>query len=154
MSIFSREMIKTFAVLLLIGFIMVVGINIGYKTNIIILFKGVLILTAISVVGYILAKIIPIKFPAVGWVAIIGIVLSIPDFLPINNMISKGVEDIPFIATATPALAFAGIAVGKDWEAFKKIGWKGIVVSLLVLTGTLLGSALMAEFILRALGKI
>lgn len=154
MSIFSREMIKTFAVLLLVGFIMVVGINIGYKTNIIILFKGVLILTAISVVGYILAKVIPIKFPAVGWVAIIGIVLSIPDFLPINNMILKSVEDIPFIATATPALAFAGIAVGKDWEAFKKIGWKGIVVSLLVLTGTLVGSALMAEFILRALGKI
>lgn len=154
MSIFSREMIKIFAVLLLVGFIMVVGINIGYKTNIIILFKGVLILTAISVVGYILAKVIPIKFPAVGWVAIIGIVLSIPDFLPINNMILKSVEDIPFIATATPALAFAGIAVGKDWEAFKKIGWKGIVVSLLVLTGTLVGSALMAEFILRALGKI
>ncbi|MEY8415725.1 DUF340 domain-containing protein [Tissierella praeacuta] len=154
MSIFSREMIKTFAVLLLVGFIMVVGINIGYKTNIIILFKGVLILTVISVVGYILAKVIPIKFPAVGWVAIIGIVLSIPDFLPINNMILKSVEDIPFIATATPALAFAGIAVGKDWEAFKKIGWKGIVVSLLVLTGTLVGSALMAEFILRALGKI
>ncbi|MGN9164046.1 hypothetical protein ACTNDY_02015 [Tissierellaceae bacterium HCP3S3_D8] len=154
MSIFNREMMKTFAILALIGLIMTIGINIGYKTDIVSIFKGVLILTVISIIGYILAKIIPIKFPAVGWVAIIGIILSIPDFLPINNIILKNVENIPFIATATPALAFAGIAVGKDWEAFKKIGWKGIVVSLLVLTGTLLGSALMAEIILRALGKI
>ncbi|MEW8972796.1 MAG: hypothetical protein AB2375_01265 [Tissierellaceae bacterium] len=154
MSIFNREMMKTFAILALIGLIMTIGINIGYKADIVSIFKGVLILTVISIIGYILAKIIPIKFPAVGWVAIIGIILSIPDFLPINNIILKNVENIPFIATATPALAFAGIAVGKDWEAFKKIGWKGIVVSLLVLTGTLLGSALMAEIILRALGKI
>lgn len=154
MSIFGREVTKIFAILILIGLIMIAGINVGYKTDIAILFKGVLILTIISAAGYILSKIIPIKFPAVGWVAIIGIIVSIPDFLPINNMVLRSVEDIPFIATATPALAFAGIAVGKDWEAFKKIGWKGIVVSLLVLTGTLLGSALMAEFILRVLGKI
>ena len=44
------------------------------------------------------------------------------------------------MATVTPSLAYAGVIVGRDWRDFLKIGWKGIVVSLLVIFGTFLVS--------------
>lgn len=49
------------------------------------------------------------------------------------------------MATVTPILAYAGVIVGRDWRDFLKIGWKGIVVSLLVIFGTFLVSGGIAQ---------
>ena len=48
--------------------------------------------------------------------------------------------------TFTPILAFAGVLLGKDWKAFLSIGWKGVLVSLLVIFGTFFTSGLIAQF--------
>lgn len=135
------------------SFMILVGTWVGYKVSPIAALPGILILMAVSVLGVVLSKIIPFKFPAVGWAAVIGVIITIPGFLPGAAKITEFVSRIPFLATATPALAFAGIAVGKDGKDFAKIGWKGILVSLTVMTGTFLGSAVVAEIVMRISGN-
>nr|WP_307897862.1 hypothetical protein [Clostridium botulinum] len=44
--------------------------------------------------------------------------------------------------------------MGKDLESFKKSGWRIIVVSCVVFIGTYLGSAVIAQLILKSLGQI
>jgi hypothetical protein len=44
--------------------------------------------------------------------------------------------------------------MGKDWAEFKKIGWRGVLVSGLVMFGTFFGSAIVAEIILKIQGII
>ena len=56
------------------------------------------------------------------------------------------------MAVVTPILAYAGVIVGRDWREFVKIGWKGIVVSLLVILGTFFVSGGMAEVMGRIFG--
>jgi hypothetical protein len=51
-------------------------------------------------------------------------------------------------------LAYVGIAIGNDWEEFKKIGWKGIVITLIVISGTYLCSAAIAHITLVATGMV
>ena len=50
------------------------------------------------------------------------------------------------MASITPILAFAGVLLGKDWKAFLSIGWKGGLVSVLVIFGTFFTSGLIAQF--------
>lgn len=44
--------------------------------------------------------------------------------------------------------------MGKDWDEFKKIGWRGIITTLFVITGTYLGSAIIAHVVLVLSGSI
>ena len=54
----------------------------------------------------------------------------------------------------TAFLAYVGIAIGNDWGEFKKIGLKGVIIALFVITGTYLGSAIIAHITLFATGMI
>ena len=64
------------------------------------------------------------------------------------------VGQIGLLPLATPVLAFAGVNIGKDWVEFKKIGWRGVVVTLCVMVGTFVGSALIAWGLLEGMGII
>jgi len=44
--------------------------------------------------------------------------------------------------------AFAGISISDQIKSFLKQGWKMILIGILVMTGTFLGSALIAQIIL------
>ena len=58
------------------------------------------------------------------------------------------------MATTTPILAYAGLCVGKDLEAFKKLSWRIIPVALCVAAGTFLCATMRAEFVLHLEGVI
>ena len=58
------------------------------------------------------------------------------------------------LALTTPILAYAGITIGRSWADFVKLGWRSLIVGALVLFGTYLGSAIIAEFVLRMQGII
>ena len=58
------------------------------------------------------------------------------------------------MAVVTPILAYAGLTVGRDWKAFAKLGWKAIIVGLIVIFGTFFWSAAIAEVLLRVQGII
>lgn len=107
---------------------------------------GMLILTLITLVGYFLSYVVPAKkISAVLWISIIAIFIASP-ISPVSDFIVRSVDNISINAIITPILAYAGIIIGKDWGAFKKVGARGIIVSIFVIIGTFLISSLLGDF--------
>ncbi|SDJ90930.1 hypothetical protein [Natronincola ferrireducens] len=148
-----KELQEWIILLLIIGIMALLGNYIGYGEAIAASIPGMIILILISLAGMILAKIIPINIPSIAYIGIIGMVLTIPG-VPFSETVVAYTQKVQFLALATPVLAYAGIAIGKSWNDFTKLGWKSIVVSLFVLFGTFLGSAVIAQIILKSQGII
>lgn len=113
---------------------------------------GIAVLLAIIFVGLVIYKLIPWKgLPAVAYITTLGCIVTIPGLLPGAAFISEATSKISFIGLCTPILAYAGLALGKDLGLLKKQGWRIVLVGLFVFTGTFIGSAFIAELILRCL---
>lgn len=109
---------------------------------------GCSFLLMIGLLGYFISYLIPIKvFSPVLCASILAIFLASP-ISPLADVLVHYVELISLNALITYILAYAGVIVGKDWGAFKKVGLKGIIVSIFVIVGTFLISSLMGEFFL------
>ncbi len=140
-------------VLAIIGLITLVGNWIGYDVMPLQAIPGMLLLIGISVAGLILDKLLPFNIPAIAYISLIAITLSIPG-VPGSEYVVKWTSEVNLLAITTPILAYAGIAIGRSWADFAKLGWRSLVVGSLVLLGTYLGSAVIAEIILRVQGII
>lgn len=107
---------------------------------------GILVLSTITLVGYFLSYVVPLKkISAVLWISIIAILLASP-ISPISDFVVRSVDSLNINAIITPILAYAGVIIGKDWGAFKSVGVKGVIVSIFVIIGTFLISALLGDF--------
>ncbi|CAK7077039.1 DUF340 domain-containing protein [Tissierella sp.] len=140
-------------ILLITAAISVVGNYVGYKVNMIEAIPGVLILVLIAVLGIVLAKIIPLKIPSVAYIVTLSTLLTVPG-IPGAATISNLVSKVNFLALATPILGYAGIYTGKNLDSLKKTGWRIVILAIFVMIGTYLGSAIIADILLRALGQI
>lgn len=140
-------------ILLITGFLTLVGNFVGPKINPIEALPGMFILIAIAFVGIVLAKVIPMKIPSVAYIVTIATVLTIPGG-PVAEIISAYTAKVNFLALCTPILAYAGIYTGKNIDSLKKTGWKILVLGLFVILGTYVGSAVIAQIILKMLGQI
>lgn len=110
---------------------------------------GLLVLLGIIAGGVLVAHVIPWKgLPAVAYIVTLGCIVTIPGF-PCSEVFTAYVSKISFIGLCTPILAYAGLAVGKDIDTLKTQGWKIVVVGLVVFVGTFIGSAVIAEIVLR-----
>ena len=110
---------------------------------------GLICLLIIIAGGLVIARLIPWKgLPAVAYIVTLGCIVTIPGF-PGAELITEHVSKISFVGLCTPILAYAGLAVGKDFDALKSQGWKIVLVGLFVFVGTFLGSAIIAEVVLR-----
>ena len=114
---------------------------------------GMVILIVISLAGIIAARIIPGGIPAVAYITTLGCILTYPGF-PGSEIVNMYMKKVGFLALCTPILAYAGISIGKEMDAFKKTGWRIVVLACVIFVGTYLGSAIIAEVILKALGQI
>ncbi|WP_432357024.1 hypothetical protein [Sporosarcina sp. UB5] len=114
---------------------------------------GMITLVVICLAGFILKELIPINFPSIAYISIIGVIVSMP-WIPGSEKVVQWTSEVQLLALATPILAYAGIAIGRSWTDFVKLGWKTIIVATLVMLGTFLGSAVIAEIILRFQGII
>lgn len=144
-----KDKILTFAI---IGVIALMGNWLGYDVSPIDALPGMAIIVVVTLLGFLLAKILPIKLPVVIWISIIALVMTTPIF-PGNEIVIKLTEKVNFMALATPILAYAGLSFGKDLQEFKKLGWRIVVISLVVYTGTFVLSTLVAEIGFRMTGK-
>lgn len=144
-----KDKILTFTI---IGIIALMGNWIGYDVSPIDALPGMLIIVAVTIVGFFLAKVIPIKLPIVIWVSMLALLITTPIF-PGNEGIIKLTEHVNFMALATPILAYAGLSFGKDLKEFKQLGWRIVVISLVVYTGTFVLSTVVAEISFRLTGK-
>jgi hypothetical protein len=73
---------------------------------------------------------------------------------PVKDIIISLTSQVAFMAPATALGAFAGISLGKDLKTFAKMGWKFLIITLFVITGTFIGSAFVANIVLKATGAI
>lgn len=140
-------------ILVLIGIMSLVGNMIGAKHNIIEALPGMAILIGISIGGILLTKIVPLKIPAVAYIVTLGCIITYPGF-PGAKFVNQCMTKVDFLALTTPILAYVGISIGKDLDSFKKSGWRIIIVSCCVFVGTYIGSAIIAQLILKSLGQI
>ena len=62
------------------------------------------------------------------YISLIAIVVSIPGEYRVQSKLSSGLQMSICLPICTPILAYAGIAIGRSWADFKKLGWKSVVV--------------------------
>lgn len=126
---------------------------------------GMLILIAFTVAGVVCKRFIPIKLPAAAYIVTIGCILSIPGapgstsalsgFMnSLSGTIMSRVSHISFMSLTTPVLAYAGLSLAKDLGALKATGWKIAIVAIFVFIGTFLGSAIIADAVLKLTGQV
>lgn len=61
-------------------------------------------------------------------------------------------KEVNFLAITTPLLAYAGLSLGKDLEAFKRLSWRIVPVALAVAAGSFLCATALAEVMLHLEG--
>ena len=130
-----------------------VGNYIGYNSSLIDSFIGMIIISIVTIAGMSLERLIPRNIQSIIYISLIGIIIAIPG-MPTADFVSHYVSQIDLATICTGFLAYVGIAIGNDWEEFKKIGWKGIIITLIVISGTYLCSAAVAHFTLIATGAV
>lgn len=114
---------------------------------------GMLILLLITLAGMIAAEFLPLKLPSIAYITLIAVIVSLPAF-PGSETVVRTTGQIGLLSITTPILAYAGISIGRNWTDFTRLGWRALIVASLVFIGTYLGSALVAELILRWQGLI
>ena len=116
---------------------------------------GVLLLSAISLVGLTISNFMSrfVKLPSMMYVSLLGLLLACP-VSPVKDIVVETTTPVAFLAPATALGAFAGISLGKDLKDFAKMGWKLVLITLFVITGTFIFSALVADVVLKITGAI
>lgn len=140
-------------VLLIVSFMSIFSNVLGTGAGIVESIPGLLILAVIALAGILLAKVMPGNIPSVAYVVTLGCILTYPG-VPGSEFVNFWVQKIGFVALCTPILAYAGVAIGKDLDAFAKNGWRIVVLACVVFTGTYIGSAIIAQAILQLIGQI
>ena len=121
------------------------GNQFGYKVPILDALPGMLIILALVVLTDLLLRVIP-KLPAVFVLSVLAMTAGCPGVLPYSEQIIALVGKVNFLPFTTVILAMAGLSILKDLPAFRKLGWKIVVVSLAANAGTFLGATMIAEF--------
>jgi len=105
------RIIEWFLILIIFGAVALVGNSVGYDVLPLTAVPGMLVLVLVTLVGMALAKFIPGNFPSVGYIALVGIIISLPSF-PGGEQVVAWTGHISILAIATPILAYAGISIG------------------------------------------
>jgi len=109
---------------------------------------GTAIIVAAVMVGHLIYLLTKGWVPAVVWVSLVAMALTYPA-TPFAADIAAATGKINFLALATPLLAFAGLSIAKDMPAFRSLGWRIVVVSLMANAGTFLGATIIAQFFMH-----
>ncbi len=121
-------------------------------------FPGMVMLLVITILGIavsdLVAKVAPkINLPAIAYISLVAIIVTIPG-VPGAEYMFASMNKIGLLPLCTPILAYAGISLGKDFDTFKSQGIAIVCVALLTFVGTYVGSAVIAEVVLRLTGAI
>ena len=150
-----KYFVQQLGLLLMVSVIIILTNVIGYKMPVKDSIIGVLLLSAISLIGLTISKFMSrfVKLPSMMYVSLLGLLLACP-VSPVKDIVVETTTPVAFLAPATALGAFAGISLGKDLKEFAKMGWKLVVITLFVITGTFIFSALVADVVLKITGAI
>ena len=150
-----KYFVQQLGLLLMVSVIIILTNVIGYKMPVKDSIIGVLLLSAISLIGLTISKFMSrfAKLPSMMYVSLLGLLLACP-VSPVKDIVVETTTPVAFLAPATALGAFAGISLGKDLKDFTKMGWKLVLITLFVITGTFIFSALVADIVLKMTGAI
>ena len=115
---------------------------------------GYAILYVFTVLGLVLTKKVGLGWPAVLWVSVVLIVVSLP-WMPTHDVVIKYTTPVALLPMATPVLAYAGFAIARnELKLFKSAGWKIVIVACLSFVGSYVMSAAIAQAVLKLTGQI
>ncbi|MFJ4145259.1 DUF3100 domain-containing protein [Pseudomonas sp. NPDC089734] len=126
------------------GALALIANYVGYKTLSADAFTGMGIMIFCAFVGEILCNLVRRKIPAVCMVSLVAMFLTSPA-CPFAAEISRMSNSVNMLAVITPMLTFAGLSIAKDLPAFRRLGWRIVLVSFLANLGTFIGAVLIAE---------
>lgn len=126
-----------------------IGYDVGFMESL----PGLAVLVIISMLAVVCTKVISLKLPIVAYCAIIGLLAACP-LSPVRTFVIDAAAKINFTAPFTMVGAYAGLAIGDQLKTFVKQGPKILLVGLLVMTGTFLGSCIWDSLILKLTGAI
>ena len=133
--------------------ITVIGNYIGYKHPITDSLVGMAILSLITLVGVWMERYLPLNISSIIYISVIGIVVALPG-MPTSNFVLHYVSQVELLSVVTVFLAYVGIGMGKSWNEFKALGLRAVIVTVLVIASTYLGSAVVAHIVLVLTGVL
>ena len=137
--------------LVIFSIITVIGNYLGYKHPMTDSLVGMAILSVITLVGVWMERELPLNVSSILYISIIGIVLAFPG-MPTSDFVLYYVSKIELLSIVTVFLAYVGIGMGKSWDEFKALGWRAIVITVLVIASTYYGAAIVAHIVLVLTG--
>jgi len=149
----AEKNINRLKMLIIVGIITLVGQKIGYGLSPIQAIPGMILCIVIAMGGFVLKEITPLKIPAFAFTSLIALILTMP-YLPTASFILKYTNQVNFLATTTPILAYAGVSIGLSVTKMAKISWRLVIVACAVFLGTFFGSAIIAQIVLKLQGII
>jgi hypothetical protein len=150
----GRNIINELKALFIVGVMILIGQQLGYGIAIGPAIPGMLLVILISQVALIVKGYLPkVPLPAFAWASLIAMVLCFP-FMPTAEGFLKYTNEVNFLGTTTPILAFAGISVGNKITKLGKLSWRVFIIAITVFIGTYFGSAIIAQIVLKIQGII
>ena len=131
--------------------ITVIGNYLGYKHPMTDSLIGMAILSVITLIGVWLERELPFDISSILYISIIGILVAFPG-MPTSEFVLYYVSHVELLSIVTVFLAYVGIGMGKSWDEFKALGWRAIVITVLVIAATYYGAAIVAHIVLVATG--
>ena len=146
---------KLCALMAMIFTLILMSIVVGYGVSPAQTIPGLLILCGIAVVGLTISKAMSrfVKLRSMMYVVVLAVLLSCP-ISPVSESVIALTSNVQFMAPTTAMGAFIGISLGKEIKAFAKMGWKYVIITIFVITGTFVFSALIADLVLKVTGVI
>ena len=133
-----------------VGGMVLIGNRIGYGVPVMDALPGAVLIIAVVLVGDLIYMATQRKLPAVCWISFVAMALTYPD-VPYAAEVAALTGKVNFLAMITPMLTFAGLSLAKDIPAFRRLGWRIVVVSLLANAGVFLAAAMIAQFFVGSL---
>lgn len=131
--------------LVLSGLLALLGDRIARGSSPLESLPGLFIMLGAVLVGVLLNRATGKKIPAVCWVSLVAMALTSP-LCPWAAQVGALTGKINFLSLITPMLTFAGLSIAKDMPAFRRLGWRIVVVSFAANAGTFLGATVIAQF--------
>ena len=137
--------------LIIFSIITVIANYLGYKHPMADSLVGMGILSLITLAGVWMERYLPLNVSSILYISIIGIILAFPG-MPTSNFVLHHVSQVELLSIVTVFLAYVGIGMGKSWDEFKALGWRAVVITILVIAATYYGAAIVAHIILVLTG--
>ena len=128
-----------------------IGNYLGYKHPMTDSLVGMGILSLITLEGVWMERYLPFNISSILYISVIGIILAFPG-MPTSEFVLRYVSQVELLSIVTVFLAYVGIGMGKSWDEFKALGWRAIVITVLVIASTYYGAAIVAHIVLVLTG--